>query len=161
MEIGEIRLDPVRRLVTFSGAAVHLTRKEYQILHYLMRHAGRAVTYGKLLTEVWGYEYRNEAGYLRTFMRQLRKKIEPDPARPKYLLTDAYVGYRFADLQDAWDDDLQKGCGGAAAVGSERLRGPLAMLMGGRLAGQEDGGWSDGEADDDVAGNGLTWFPLA
>ncbi|MGC9197756.1 MAG: response regulator transcription factor [Acidobacteriaceae bacterium] len=161
MEIGEIRLDPVRRVVKLSGEPVHLTRKEYQILHYLMRHAGRAVTYGKLLTEVWGHEYRNEAGYLRTFMRQLRKKIEPDPARPKYLLTDAYVGYRFADLQEAWDDDLQRGSAGGSALVSERLRGPLSMLAGDRLVGQEKGGWSDGEVDDDLVGNGLTWFPLA
>jgi two-component system KDP operon response regulator KdpE len=75
-----------------------LTRKEYDILYYLMTHAGRAVTYGKLLTSVWGPDYRHEVDYLRTFVRQLRKKIEADPSDPKYLLTDAYVGYRFAEL---------------------------------------------------------------
>ena len=54
--------------------------------------------YGKLLTSVWGPDYRQEVDYLRTFVRQLRKKIEDDPSDPKYLLTDAYVGYRFAEL---------------------------------------------------------------
>lgn len=95
--IGEIQVNPLRRAVSKSGRPIHLTRKEYDILYYLMTHAGRAVTYGKLLTSVWGAEYRQEVDYLRTFVRQLRKKIENDPSNPKYLLTDAYVGYRFAE----------------------------------------------------------------
>jgi two-component system KDP operon response regulator KdpE len=95
--IGEIQVLPVKRLVSKREQPIHLTRKEYDILHYLMLHAGRAVTYGKVLTQVWGPEYRQEVDYLRTFVRQLRKKIEDDPANPKYLLTDAYVGYRFAE----------------------------------------------------------------
>jgi two-component system KDP operon response regulator KdpE len=97
MTIGDIEVIPMRRIVSKSGRPIHLTRKEYEILHYLMAHAGRAVTYGKLLTFVWGAEYRHEVDYLRTFVRQLRKKIEDDPSNPKYLLTDAYVGYRFAE----------------------------------------------------------------
>jgi two-component system KDP operon response regulator KdpE len=97
LSIGEIQVLPARRLVSKSGKPVHLTRKEYDILYYLMTHAGRAVTYGKLLTAVWGAEYHKEVDYLRTFVRQLRKKIEDDPSNPKYLLTDAYVGYRFAE----------------------------------------------------------------
>jgi two-component system KDP operon response regulator KdpE len=99
IEIGEIRLVPVQRIVTKSGQAVHLTRKEYEILQYLMSNAGRVVTYAKLLSSVWGAEYREEVEYLRTFVRQLRKKIEDDPSNPRYLLTDVYVGYRFADAQ--------------------------------------------------------------
>ena len=95
--IGELQVLPARRIVNKSGQHIHLTRKEYDILYYLMTHAGRAVTYGKLLTSVWGAEYRQEVDYLRTFVRQLRKKIEDDPSNPKYLLTDAYVGYRFAE----------------------------------------------------------------
>lgn len=95
--IGELQVLPARRIVNRSGRPIHLTRKEYDILYYLMTHAGRAVTYGKLLTSVWGAEYRQEVDYLRTFVRQLRKKIEDDPSNPKYLLTDAYVGYRFAE----------------------------------------------------------------
>jgi len=95
--IGEIEVQPIRRIVTKGGQPIHLTRKEYDILYYLMTHAGRAVTYGKLLTSVWGPEYRQEVDYLRTFVRQLRKKIETDPSNPRYLLTDAYVGYRFSE----------------------------------------------------------------
>jgi len=97
LQVGNIRLLPERRLVYKSGQPVHLTPKEYDILFYLMNNAGRAVTHGKLLTSVWGADYRQEIDYLRTFVRQLRKKIEEDPSNPKYLLTDAYVGYRFAE----------------------------------------------------------------
>lgn len=99
IEIGEICLTPSRRSVTRRGEAIHLTRKEFDILHCLMSRAGRVVTYARLLTAVWGAECREEVEYLRTFIRQLRKKIEDDPAHPVYLLTDLYVGYRFADAQ--------------------------------------------------------------
>jgi len=95
--IGAIQVTPVRRIVTKAGEPIHLTRKEYEILYFLMLHAGRAVTYGKLLTAVWGLEYRDEVDYVRTFVRQIRKKIEDDPSNPRYLLTDAYVGYRFTE----------------------------------------------------------------
>lgn len=97
LAIGEIQLLPARRTVSKAGQPIHLTRKEYDILYFLMTHAGRAVTYGKLLTAVWGADYRNELDYVRTFVRQLRKKIEDDPSNPRYLLTDAYVGYRFVE----------------------------------------------------------------
>ncbi len=99
IEIGEIRLEPVKRRVTKRDVAIRLTRKEFDILWCLMSRAGRVVTYAKLLTAVWGAECREEVEYLRTFVRQLRKKIEDDPSNPVYLLTDVYVGYRFADAQ--------------------------------------------------------------
>jgi len=99
IEIGEIRLVPARRSVTRRGQPIHLTRKEFDILHCLMSRAGRVITYARLLTAVWGADCREEVEYLRTFIRQLRKKIEDDPAHPRYLLTDIYVGYRFADTQ--------------------------------------------------------------
>ncbi|HUH64408.1 MAG TPA: response regulator transcription factor [Terracidiphilus sp.] len=99
LEIGDIRLAPAQRRVTRRGQPVHLTRKEYGILHCLMTHAGQAVTSAALLTAVWGAEYREEVEYLRTFVRQLRKKIEDDPSHPIYLLTDLYVGYRFVDAE--------------------------------------------------------------
>jgi two-component system KDP operon response regulator KdpE len=89
----------VKRNVTKRGQPVHLTRKEFDILHCLMSRSGRVVTYAKLLTAVWGADCREEVEYLRTFVRQLRKKIEDDPSNPIYLLTDVYVGYRFADAQ--------------------------------------------------------------
>ncbi len=97
IQIGQILVQPPRRLVSKAGRPIHLTPKEYDILHFLMLNAGRAVTYGKLLSAVWGTEYRDDVDYLRTFVRQLRKKIEDDPSNPRYLLTDAYVGYRFAE----------------------------------------------------------------
>jgi two-component system KDP operon response regulator KdpE len=103
LQIGEIEMLPAQRLVSKSGRLIHLTKKEFAILQYLMLHAGRAVTYGKLLSSVWGVDYRNEVDYLRTFVRQLRKKIEDDPSNPKYLLTDAYIGYRFAEFPCATD----------------------------------------------------------
>jgi two-component system KDP operon response regulator KdpE len=107
IEIGELRLDPVKRKVTNRSQPVHLTRKEFDILHCLMSRAGRVVTYARLLTEVWGADCREEVEYLRTFVRQLRKKIEDDPANPVYLLTDAYVGYRFADAQAFTEEDAE------------------------------------------------------
>jgi two-component system, OmpR family, KDP operon response regulator KdpE len=116
IEIGEIRLSPTRRSVTRRGQPVHLTRKEFDILYCLMSRAGRVITYARLLTAVWGADCREEVEYLRTFVRQLRKKIEDDPSNPIYLLTDVYVGYRFADAQM-----LQEGIGeeGAEAASAE------------------------------------------
>lgn len=95
--IGEIQLFPAKRLVTKAGRRIRLTPKEYGILYCLMSHAGRAVTYSRLLTTVWGVEYREEVDYLRTFVRQLRIKLEEDSSNPTYIVTDPYVGYRFAD----------------------------------------------------------------
>ncbi len=92
---GKIELDPVKYRVQKSGRAIHLTPKEFEVLHYLMMHAGEPIPHARLLKSVWGPEYGNELEYLRTFVRQLRKKIEDDPRNPQYLLTDAYVGYRF------------------------------------------------------------------
>jgi two-component system KDP operon response regulator KdpE len=97
--IGEITLNPSRRSVIKRGQPIHLTRKEFDIMYCLMSRAGRVITYARLLTAVWGADCRDEVEYLRTFVRQLRKKIEDDPAKPVYLLTDIYVGYRFADAQ--------------------------------------------------------------
>jgi len=118
IEIGEIYLDPGKRTVTRRGQVVHLTRKEFDILHCLMSRAGRVVTYAKLLTAVWGPDCREEVEYLRTFVRQLRKKIEDDPSNPIYLLTDVYVGYRFADAQMfAEETAAETGtAGGSAAI---------------------------------------------
>jgi two-component system, OmpR family, KDP operon response regulator KdpE len=94
--IGEIEFDRGRRVVRKSGAIVHLTPKEFDLLYCLISHAGKPLTHARLLTTVWGTEYGNELEYLRTFVRQLRKKLEDDPARPKYLLTESYIGYRFS-----------------------------------------------------------------
>ncbi|MGA3029062.1 MAG: response regulator transcription factor [Bryobacteraceae bacterium] len=97
IHIGDIVLDPARRLVEKAGEAVRLTPKEFELLQYLMSHAGLPVTHARLLHAVWGPEYGGELEYLRTFMRQLRKKLEDDPSSPHYLLTDSHVGYRFRE----------------------------------------------------------------
>jgi len=95
IRLGQIELDPVKYRVQKAGRSIHLTPKEFEMLHYLMIHAGEPIPHARLLKSVWGPEYGNELEYLRTFVRQLRKKIEDDPRHPKYLLTDAYIGYRF------------------------------------------------------------------
>lgn len=95
--IGDILLDPDRHLVEKKGRAVHLTPKQFELLHFLMVHAGRPIPHAKLLRSVWGPEYGNELEYLRTFIRQIRMKIEDDAANPKYLLTDSHIGYRFSE----------------------------------------------------------------
>jgi two-component system KDP operon response regulator KdpE len=97
IRIGKIELDPARRLVRKGGEPVHLTPKEFDLLHYLMAHAGLPITHVRLLRGVWGPEYGGELEYLRTFVRQIRKKLEDDPAEPAYLLTDSHIGYRFAE----------------------------------------------------------------
>jgi two-component system KDP operon response regulator KdpE len=94
---GELELDPVKYRLLKRGRSIHLTPKEFEVLHYLMMHTGEPIPHARLLKSVWGPEYGNELEYLRTFIRQLRKKIEDNPARPRYLLTDAYVGYRFKE----------------------------------------------------------------
>jgi two-component system KDP operon response regulator KdpE len=133
IEIGEIQLVPARRSVTRRGQAIHLTRKEFDIMHCLMSRAGRVVTYARLLTAVWGADCREEVEYLRTFVRQLRKKIEDDPARPVYLLTDIYVGYRFADaqmLEEAQAAAGEASEGFASPAGPDTLHGPENSVIG-------------------------------
>jgi len=93
--IGEIELDPDRRVVQKSGSVLRLTPKEFDLLHYLMRHPGVPVSHAKLLQAVWGPEYGQELEYLRTFVHQLRRKLEDDPSSPEYLLTEIHFGYRF------------------------------------------------------------------
>ena len=95
--IGDVLLDPDRHLVEKKGKAVHLTPKQFEVLHYLMANAGRPIPHARLLRSVWGPEYGNELEYLRTFIRQIRMKIENDPANPTYLLTDSHIGYRFRE----------------------------------------------------------------
>jgi two-component system KDP operon response regulator KdpE len=97
LRIGAVLLDPLRRRVEKSGRHVVLTPKEFDTLHYLIRHAGQPVTHARLLMAVWGPEYGNEREYLRVIVRQLRMKLEENPSRPEYLLTEPYIGYRFAE----------------------------------------------------------------
>jgi len=95
--LGELQVDLARRRVSVRGAEIHLTPIEYRLLTTLVRHAGRVVTHRQLLREVWGQPYSEQTHYLRVFMGALRRKLEADPARPRYLRTEPGVGYRLAD----------------------------------------------------------------
>lgn len=91
---GELRVDLGRRQVYVSEKEIHLTPIEYKLLATLVRYAGRVVTHRQLLKEVWGPLHVEEGHYLRVYMRQLRNKLEANPAQPEYLLTELGVGYR-------------------------------------------------------------------
>jgi two-component system, OmpR family, KDP operon response regulator KdpE len=88
-------VDLSAKRVTKDGADVRLTPTEWQLLEVLVRHPDRLVTRRQLLAEVWGPGYQNEANYLRVYVANLRRKLEPDPSRPRYLLTETGMGYRF------------------------------------------------------------------
>ena len=95
LEDGDFRIDLEARGVSVRGGEVHLTPKEYDLLVYFVRHAGKVLTHRTLLGAVWGGNYTEQGEYLRVFVGQLRKKIELDPSSPRYILTDPWVGYRF------------------------------------------------------------------
>ena len=95
--IGDIELDPTRRIVRKAGSILRLTPKEFDLLHFLMSHPGVSVAHSKLLQAVWGAEYGQELEYLRTFVHQLRRKLEDDPSSPEYVLTELHYGYRFRE----------------------------------------------------------------
>jgi two-component system KDP operon response regulator KdpE len=94
LKVGELEVDLDKRRVTASGNEIHLTPNEYKLLAYLMKHAGKVLTHRQLLKEVWGAAYATQTHYLRVYMVQLRHKLEADPARPRYLMTEPGVGYR-------------------------------------------------------------------
>ena len=91
---GDLRIDLIRRHVYVAEKEIHLTPIEYKLLATLAKHAGLVMTHRQLLKEVWGPLHVEESQYLRVYMRQLRSKVEADPARPRYLLTELGVGYR-------------------------------------------------------------------
>jgi DNA-binding response OmpR family regulator len=88
-----------RREVWLDGELVQLRPTEYRLLYYLVQNAGWVLTHDQILAKVWGYEYRDEPHYVRLYINYLRKKIEADPANPKYILTERGVGYRFVDFR--------------------------------------------------------------
>ena len=95
LEVGDFRIDLEGRSVFVRGDEVHLTPKEYDLLVHFVRHAGKVLTHSNLLSAVWGGNYTGQGEYLRVFVGQLRKKIEPNPSTPRYILTDPWIGYRF------------------------------------------------------------------
>jgi two-component system KDP operon response regulator KdpE len=92
---GDVTVDLAARLVNRAGTAVRLTPTEWRLLEVLVRNPDRLVTRETLLTEVWGPQYTTDTGYLRLYLGQLRKKLEPQPSKPRFLLTEAGMGYRF------------------------------------------------------------------
>ena len=95
VDVGDFRIDPGARSVLVKERAVHLTPKEFDLLVYLARHSGKVVTHRVLLGAVWGGERTEQVEYLHVFVAQLRKKLEPSPNSPRYIVTDPWVGYRF------------------------------------------------------------------
>lgn len=94
-----LAVDFNRREVIVSGERIKLRPTEYRLLYHLIENAGWTVPHDQLLAKVWGYEYRDEAHYVRLYVNYLREKIEEDPANPKYILTERGVGYRFIDFR--------------------------------------------------------------
>lgn len=97
LEVQALRIDRARREVHVDGRAVHLTPTEFKLLVTLAEHAGRVLTHRQLLRDVWGSTHTGQSQVVRQVMTQLRHKIEVDPARPRWLLTELGVGYRLAD----------------------------------------------------------------
>jgi two-component system KDP operon response regulator KdpE len=96
LEVGDLRIDLAARRVTVRGEVLHLTPIEYRLIAALARHAGKVLTHRQLLREVWGEAYAEQTHTLRVHMASLRRKVEADPAKPRYLLTELGVGYRLA-----------------------------------------------------------------
>jgi two-component system KDP operon response regulator KdpE len=100
LRAGNLELDINRHVLHRRGEIVHLTPTEFELLALLMRNQGVPVTHAKLLRSVWGPEYGTELDYLRSFVKTLRQKVEEDPAKPKYIVTEPWVGYRFCNPRD-------------------------------------------------------------
>lgn len=96
----DLKIDFERRTVTVKGEPVRLTPKEFDLLRHLIANQGKAIPHRRLLQAVWGPDYGEETEYLRVFINQLRKKIEPDPSKPRYIHTEPWVGYRFERPQE-------------------------------------------------------------
>jgi two-component system, OmpR family, KDP operon response regulator KdpE len=97
LDVGPIRIDLDKQSVTVDGRPVHLTPHEYRILKLLALNPGKLLTHRTILQEVWGPAYGAESNYLHVYVSQLRRKLEPDPARPQYLVTEPGAGYRLLD----------------------------------------------------------------
>jgi two-component system, OmpR family, KDP operon response regulator KdpE len=97
LEIGGLRVDLEAREVSVDGSTVQLTPHEYGLLRLLALNEGKLLTHKAILREVWGEAYADESHYLHVYVSQLRRKLEPDPARPRYILTEPGAGYRLVD----------------------------------------------------------------
>jgi two-component system KDP operon response regulator KdpE len=116
---GDVTVDLAAKVVTRAGTgSVHLTPTEWQVLEILVRNPGRLVTRGTILAGIWGAEHVTSSGYLRLYLSQLRKKLEPEPGTPRYLLTEQGMGYRFAP------DGDRTSCGARAGAGVSEANPP-------------------------------------
>ena len=97
VELGELRIDLEKRSVSVAGRPVQLTPHEFSLLRALARNPGKLLTHSALLREVWGRGYDDESHYLHVYVSQLRRKVEPDPTRPRYIVTESGAGYRLVD----------------------------------------------------------------
>ena len=97
IEIGDLKVDLEKRAVFVAGKPVQLTPHEFDLLRLLALNRGKLLTHSTILREVWGQAYADESHYLHVYVSQLRRKIEPDPARPKYILTEPGAGYRLVE----------------------------------------------------------------
>jgi two-component system KDP operon response regulator KdpE len=95
IEMGDFRIDLPAHKVTVRQREVHLTPKEFELLAYLARHPGKVITHRNLLNAVWGGQSAEQVEYLRVFVGQLRKKLEPETSSPRYIVTEPWIGYRF------------------------------------------------------------------
>ena len=106
---GALEIDLARHRLTKAGNDIHLSPTEFDVLALLIRHRGAPVTHVKLLRTVWGPEYGGETEYLRTYIKTLRQKIEDNPGRPEYILTEPWLGYRFRNPSDPDAPEPQNG----------------------------------------------------
>ena len=95
LEVGDFLIDSAKHQAFVRGAEIHLTPKEFELLTYLLKNHDKVLTHRTLLTAIWGGNFTEQTEYLRVFLGNLRKKIEPNPSKPQYILTEPWVGYRF------------------------------------------------------------------
>lgn len=106
IEVDEhLKMDFDRHEIWVDGQLINLRPTEYRLLYHLVKNAGWVITHDQILTKVWGYEYRDEPHYVRLYINYLRKKLEKDPANPKYILTERGTGYRFVDFRRQRDEE--------------------------------------------------------
>ncbi len=142
-----LQIDLDRNEVWAGGKKVSLTPTEYRLLYQLVSQPGRVLSFERLLTSVWGWEYRDEDHYVRLYISYLRQKLEPDPAHPRYILTEKGLGYRFVDYRQGRHD--------AAGRAAEPAR--PAEVAG--AAPDERGIGTDGQADAAAGPPGATALP--
>jgi two-component system KDP operon response regulator KdpE len=96
-QVGDLDVDLDRRMLKKNGTVIHLSPTEFDLLAFFVQHQGEPILHAKLLRAIWGPEYGGETEYLRSYVRSLRKKIESDPAKPEYIVTEPWLGYRFCN----------------------------------------------------------------